>query len=360
MNSITDSVLAAIQELSPDCKVISSLLVSEIITEFAIEDDQQALSIFDAVRNAGYIIDDDKEYNTTSSDNSGGSSIGSDFNVLSIYMRDIAKYDKLTFAEEQRLAQLAENGDVTAKNKLVESQLKFVVLLAIQMAGNNKELINDYIEEGNLGLMKAVDKFDWRRGFRLSTYTAWWIKQSISSFRYNSSSVKISTAVKQDFYACQKAADILREELGREPTPDEIADKLNFTAYRVHKALSIQNKEVYSLNYPVASNKDGKDMYLEDVVPDTRAAVDPFECLAKKDLHNDLLRLINANLNEKEAKIIKMRFGLTPSGREYNLEEIGKVLGYGGERIRQLEKKAIAKLRNPRRSKCVRDYIDYL
>lgn len=359
MNSIASAVISIIQERSPDSVVISSLLVSEILTELAIEDDQQALDVFDSVKDAGYIIDDEKDYDTIS-DNSTSTAIGSDFNLLSLYMKDISKYGKLSFDEEQRLAQLAESGDVSAKNRLIESQLKFVVLLAIQIAGPHKELINDFIEEGNLGMIKAVDKFDWRRGFRLSTYTAWWIKQSINSFRYASSSVKVSTAIKQDFFACKKASEEFRTEHGREPTPDELADILDFTAYRIHKALSIQNKEVYSLNHPITSGKDGKDMYLEEVVPDTRPSSDPFDCLAKKDLHNDLIKLINANLNDKEAKIIKMRFGLTASGRDYNLEEIGKILGYGGERIRQLEKKAIAKLRNPRRSKCVRDYIDYL
>ena len=268
-----------------------------------------------------------------------------------MYLKEIGKVPLLTAEEEIELAKRMELGDQEAKKRLAEANLRLVVSIAKRYVGRGM-LFLDLIQEGNLGLIKAVEKFDYRKGYKFSTYATWWIRQAITrAIADQARTIRIPVHMVETINKLIRVSRQLLQELGREPTPEEIAKEMNMPVDRVREILKISQEPV-SLETPIGEEEDS---HLGDFIQDDNVPV-PADAAAFTLLREQLNEVLDT-LTEREQKVLKLRFGLD-DGRARTLEEVGREFNVTRERIRQIEAKALRKLRHPSRSRKLKDYLD--
>ena len=267
-----------------------------------------------------------------------------------MYLKEIGKVPLLSAEEEIELAKRMEEGDEQAKQKLAEANLRLVVSIAKRYVGRGM-LFLDLIQEGNLGLIKAVEKFDYRKGYKFSTYATWWIRQAITrAIADQARTIRIPVHMVETINKLIRVSRQLLQELGREPQPEEIPEVMDIPVERVREILKISQEPV-SLETPIGEEEDS---HLGDFIPDDNMPV-PADAAAFTLLKEQLVEVLDT-LTEREKKVLTLRFGLE-DGRARTLEEVGKEFNVTRERIRQIEAKALRKLRNPVRSKRIRDFL---
>ena len=268
-----------------------------------------------------------------------------------MYLKEIGKVPLLSAEEEIELAKRMELGDHEAKKRLAEANLRLVVSIAKRYVGRGM-LFLDLIQEGNLGLIKAVEKFDYRKGYKFSTYATWWIRQAITrAIADQARTIRIPVHMVETINKLIRVSRQLLQELGREPTPEEIAEEMNMPVDRVREILKISQEPV-SLETPIGEEEDS---HLGDFIQDDNVPV-PADAAAFTLLKEQLVEVLGT-LTEREQKVLRLRFGLD-DGRARTLEEVGKEFNVTRERIRQIEAKALRKLRHPSRSRKLKDYLD--
>ncbi|MDY6324895.1 MAG: RNA polymerase sigma factor RpoD [Catonella sp.] len=268
-----------------------------------------------------------------------------------MYLKEIGSIPLLSGEEEIELAKRIEQGDVDAKQKLAESNLRLVVSIAKRYVGRGMSFL-DLIQEGNLGLIKAAEKFDYRKGYKFSTYATWWIRQAITrAIADQARTIRIPVHMVETINKIIRAQRALTQKLGREPSPQEIAKEVNMPADKVREVLKISQEPV-SLETPIGEEEDS---HLGDFIPDDNEPV-PAEAAEYAVLKEQLNEVLDT-LTDREQKVLRLRFGLD-DGRARTLEEVGKEFNVTRERIRQIEAKALRKLRHPSRSKKLKDYLD--
>ena len=268
-----------------------------------------------------------------------------------MYLKEIGKVSLLTADEEIELAKRMEQGDEEAKKRLAEANLRLVVSIAKRYVGRGM-LFLDLIQEGNLGLIKAVEKFDYHKGFKFSTYATWWIRQAITrAIADQARTIRIPVHMVETINKLIRVSRQLLQELGREPTPEEIAEEMKMPVERVREILKISQEPV-SLETPIGEEEDS---HLGDFIQDDNVPV-PADAAAFTLLKEQLIEVLGT-LTEREQKVLRLRFGLD-DGRARTLEEVGKEFNVTRERIRQIEAKALRKLRHPSRSRKLKDYLD--
>jgi len=267
-----------------------------------------------------------------------------------MYLREIGKIPLLTNEEEVKLAKRIEKGDIWAKKRLAEANLRLVVSIAKKYIGRGLSLL-DLIQEGNTGLMRAVDKFDYRKGFKFSTYATWWIRQAITrAIADQARTIRIPVHMIETINKLIRVQRQLVQDLGREPTPEEISQEMGMDLDKVEHIIKI-SQETVSLEAPVGEEEDSR---LGDFIEDTKHA-SPEEATSQQ-LLKDKIQEFLSNLQPREQKILKMRFGLD-DGRTHTLEEVGREFGVTRERIRQIEAKALSKLKKADRSTDLEEYL---
>lgn len=268
-----------------------------------------------------------------------------------MYLKEIGKVPLLSPDEEIELAKKIEIGDEEAKKKLAESNLRLVVSIAKRYAGRGMQLL-DLIQEGNLGLIKAVEKFDYRKGYKFSTYATWWIRQAITrAIADQARTIRIPVHMVETINRLVRTQRQLVQKLGREATPEELAKELDMPVDRVRDIMKISQDPV-SLETPIGEEEDS---HLGDFIQDDHVEV-PADAATYRLLHEQLMEVLST-LTEREQKVLRLRFGLD-DGRPRTLEEVGRQFNVTRERIRQIEAKALRKLRHPSRSKILKDYLD--
>ena len=268
-----------------------------------------------------------------------------------MYLKEIGKVPLLSPDEEIELAKKIELGDEEAKKKLAESNLRLVVSIAKRYAGRGMQLL-DLIQEGNLGLIKAVEKFDYRKGYKFSTYATWWIRQAITrAIADQARTIRIPVHMVETINRLVRTQRQLVQKLGREATPEELAKELDMPVDRVREIMKISQDPV-SLETPIGEEEDS---HLGDFIQDNNVEV-PADAATYTLLHEQLMDVLST-LTEREQRVLRLRFGLD-DGRPRTLEEVGRQFNVTRERIRQIEAKALRKLRHPSRSKILKDYLD--
>lgn len=268
-----------------------------------------------------------------------------------MYLKEIGKIPLLTPEEEIELAKRIEQGDEEAKKRLIEANLRLVVSIAKRYVGRGM-LFLDLIQEGNLGLLKAVEKFDYRKGYKFSTYATWWIRQAITrAIADQARTIRIPVHMVETINKLIRVQRQLLQELGREPTPEELAKEMGMPEEKVREIMKIAQEPV-SLETPIGEEEDS---HLGDFIPDEDAPA-PAEAVAFTMLKEQLMDVLDT-LTPREEKVLRLRFGLD-DGRARTLEEVGKEFNVTRERIRQIEAKALRKLRHPSRSKKLKDFLD--
>ena len=268
-----------------------------------------------------------------------------------MYLKEIGKVPLLTAEREKELAERMAEGDETAKTELVEANLRLVVSIAKRYVGKGMFFL-DLIQEGNLGLMKAVDKFDYTKGYKFSTYATWWIRQAITrAIADQARTIRIPVHMVETIHKVSRYQRQMLQELGREPTPAEIGEKMGMSAERVREIMKVALDPV-SLETPIGEEEDS---HLGDFIPDEDTP-SPSESASTNILREVIERELNT-LTPREAHVIKLRFGLY-DGRTRTLEEVGKEFDITRERIRQIESKALRKLRHPSRARHLRGFLD--
>ena len=333
---------------------ISSLDVMNIIEE-QDGDPDMVDKLFDELEAKGIAIvaetsiEDDaiRELNLDASVTDGA---GMD-DPVRMYLKEIGKVPLLTAEQEQDLAQRMLEGDEEAKAQLIEANLRLVVSIAKRYLGRGMQFL-DLIQEGNLGLIKAVDKFDHSKGFKFSTYATWWIRQAITrAIADQARTIRIPVHMVETINRLVREQRALIQELGREPTVEEIAERMSLSVEKVREIQKISQEPV-SLEKPIGEEEDS---HLGDFIPDDDA-MSPADQVAYTLLKEQLLDAMKS-LTAREEKVLRLRFGLD-DGRQRTLEEVGREFNVTRERIRQIEAKALRKLRHPSRSKKLKDYID--
>lgn len=268
-----------------------------------------------------------------------------------MYLKEIGKVPLLTAEEEIELAKRMEKGDTEAKRRLAEANLRLVVSIAKRYVGRGMQFL-DLIQEGNLGLIKAVEKFEYRKGFKFSTYATWWIRQAITrAIADQARTIRIPVHMVETINKLIRVSRQLLQELGREPHPEEIAKEMGMSVDKVREIMKISQEPV-SLETPIGEEEDS---HLGDFIPDDDAPA-PAEAAAFTLLKEQLIEVLDT-LTSREERVLRLRFGLD-DGKARTLEEVGKEFNVTRERIRQIEAKALRKLRHPSRSKKLKDYLD--
>ncbi|MBQ4053117.1 MAG: RNA polymerase sigma factor RpoD [Clostridia bacterium] len=278
------------------------------------------------------------------------SDIGLD-DPVKMYLKDIGRVPLLSAEEEVELAKRMQEDDASARKRLSEANLRLVVSIAKRYVGRGM-LFLDLIQEGNLGLMKAVEKFDYQKGFKFSTYATWWIRQSITrAIADQARTIRIPVHMVETINKLTRVQRVLLQELGREPTPEEIAEKMGVTEERVREIQKIAQDPV-SLETPIGEEEDS---HLGDFIEDEKTTT-PSDSVAFSMLKEQLLGVLDT-LTPREEKVLRLRYGID-DGKPRTLEEVGKEFNVTRERIRQIEAKALRKLRHPSRSKKLKDFLE--
>ena len=271
---------------------------------------------------------------------------------VKVYLKEIGRVPLLSSEEEVDLAIRISNGDVAAKQRLSEANLRLVVSIAKRYLGRGMQFL-DLIQEGNLGLIKAVEKFDYTKGFKFSTYATWWIRQAITrAIADQARTIRIPVHMVETINKVKKVQSQLLHQNGHEPSPDEIAEEIDMPVDKVREIMRVAQEPV-SLETPIGEEEDS---HLGDFIPDNDAPA-PADAASHTMLREQLADVLST-LTPREAKVLKLRFGLE-DGRSRTLEEVGKEFNVTRERIRQIEAKALRKLRHPSRSRKLKDYLDY-
>ncbi len=351
---------AILRDLTEKGKAKGMLTFKEVIDAFENIDlpPEKIEKIYAALENMGIDIlpesDTDDEIDEEELEKSPELSIPEGVTVddpVRMYLKEIGKVPLLTADEEVELAKRMEEGDEEAKRLLAEANLRLVVSIAKRYVGRGM-LFLDLIQEGNLGLIKAVEKFDYKKGFKFSTYATWWIRQSITrAIADQARTIRIPVHMVETINKLIRVSRQLLQEMGREPTPEEIAEEMGMTEDKVREIMKISQEPV-SLETPIGEEEDS---HLGDFIPDDEAPA-PAEYAAFTLLKEQLIDVLDT-LTPREEKVLRLRFGLD-DGRARTLEEVGKVFNVTRERIRQIEAKALRKLRHPSRSKKLKDYLD--
>ena len=295
-------------------------------------------------------IEDEEEIDMESIDLSVPEGVGVE-DPVRMYLKEIGKVPLLSSEDEIDLAKRIELRDEDAKQRLTEANLRLVVSIAKRYVGRGMQFL-DLIQEGNLGLIKAVEKFDYRKGYKFSTYATWWIRQAITrAIADQARTIRIPVHMVETINRLVRVSRQLLQELGREPVPEEIAARADMQVERVREIMKVSQEPV-SLETPIGEEEDS---HLGDFIQDDQVAV-PADAATFTMLHEQLMEVLDT-LTEREQKVLKLRFGLD-DGRSRTLEEVGKEFNVTRERIRQIEAKALRKLRHPSRSKKLKDYLD--
>ena len=333
-------------ELSPDQmeKVFDYLEANNIdVLRISVDSDDTDVDIDD-------IISDEDEVDMENIDLSVPEGVSIE-DPVRMYLKEIGKVPLLNAEREIELAKRMEEGDEEAKKELAEANLRLVVSIAKRYVGRGM-LFLDLIQEGNLGLIKAVEKFDYHKGYKFSTYATWWIRQAITrAIADQARTIRIPVHMVETINKLIRVSRQLLQELGREPLPEEIAKELDMPVDRVREILKISQEPV-SLETPIGEEEDS---HLGDFIQDDNVPV-PAEAAAQTLLKEQLDEVLDT-LTEREQKVLRLRFGMN-DGRARTLEEVGKEFDVTRERIRQIEAKALRKLRHPSRSRKLRDYLD--
>ncbi|HOC07854.1 MAG TPA: RNA polymerase sigma factor RpoD [Candidatus Woesebacteria bacterium] len=269
-----------------------------------------------------------------------------------MYLKEIGRIPLLTREEEIRLAQKVEAGSEKAKKDLIDANLRLVVSIAKKYIGRGMTFL-DLIQEGNKGLIRAVEKYDWTKGFKFSTYATWWIRQAITrSIADQARTIRIPVHMVETINKLMRTSRRLMQELGREPTPEEIGEKMDLEPEKIRAILKI-SQNTTSLEMPVGDGED--DSTLGDFIADDKQ-VSPYDSTSKQMLTENVEEVLKA-LSDREAKVLRMRFGLA-GNRTMTLEEVGREFGVTRERIRQIEAKALRKLKHPSRRKKLQDFLE--
>lgn len=347
--------MALVKRLIEKGKKNGTLTYKEIMDELEEIDisPEQIEKIYEVLENMGIdVIGDmqDMEVQEEDLDLSIPEGIAID-DPVRMYLKEIGKVPLLSPEEEIELANRIENGDQAAKKKLAEANLRLVVSIAKRYVGRGM-LFLDLIQEGNLGLIKAVEKFDYRKGFKFSTYATWWIRQAITrAIADQARTIRIPVHMVETINKLIRVSRQLLQELGREPLPEEVAKIMDMPVDKVREIMKIAQEPV-SLETPIGEEEDS---HLGDFIPDDEAPA-PAEAAAFTMLKEQLINVLDT-LTPREEKVLRLRFGLD-DGRARTLEEVGKEFNVTRERIRQIEAKALRKLRHPSRSKKLKDYLD--
>lgn len=268
-----------------------------------------------------------------------------------MYLKEIGRIPLLTRDQEIELAQKVEAGDKRAKDKLTASNLRLVVSIAKKYIGRGMSFL-DLIQEGNKGLIRAVEKYDWKKGYKFSTYATWWIRQAITrAIADQARTIRIPVHMVETINKLIRISRKLMQELGREPTPEEIGKKMRISPDKVREILKISQKTT-SLETPIG---DDEDSYLGDFIEDTKQ-LSPYDLTSQRLLRENIDEVLSA-LSDREAKVLEMRFGLKGQ-KPMTLEEVGREFGVTRERIRQIEAKALRKLKHPSKRKMLQDYLE--
>ena len=330
--------------------------VTDALEEIEL-DAEQIEKVYESLENFGFEIVGDMEreleeieVNQDELDISVPEGISID-DPVRMYLKEIGKVPLLSTKEEVELAQKMSDGDEEAKQKLAEANLRLVVSIAKRYVGRGM-LFLDLIQEGNLGLIKAVEKFDYSKGYKFSTYATWWIRQAITrAIADQARTIRIPVHMVETINKLIRVSRQLLQELGRDPSPEEIAEEMNVSVDKVREIMKIAQEPV-SLETPIGEEDDS---HLGDFIPDDDAPA-PSEAASFSLLKEQLVDVLNT-LTPREEKVLRLRFGLD-DGRARTLEEVGKKFNVTRERIRQIEAKALRKLRHPSRSKKLKDYLD--
>lgn len=330
-------------------EIYDTLLTNDIEIENFTEDFSMLMNIEDDAEDEddGVVLDKDGSIDVDATVPKG---ISVD-DPVRMYLKEIGKVPLLTADEEIELAKRMEEGDEYAKMKLCEANLRLVVSIAKRYVGRGM-LFLDLIQEGNLGLIKAVDKFDYRKGYKFSTYATWWIRQAITrSIADQARTIRIPVHMVETINKLIRVSRQLLQTYGRDPSPEEIAKEMGITVDKVREIQKIAQEPV-SLETPIGEEEDS---HLGDFIPDDDVPA-PAEAAAFSMLKEQLVEVLDT-LTDREQKVLKLRFGLD-DGRSRTLEEVGKEFDVTRERIRQIEAKALRKLRHPSRSKKLKDYLE--
>lgn len=358
MKSIDENVFAIrLKELLALGKKKKGVLEYKEIMDFLADielDSEQIDKIYEYLESQGIDVmgvvelEDDSEKDLDLSINDG--SINIDDHVR-MYLKEIGKVSLLSADEETELAKRMEEGDEYAKKRLAEANLRLVVSIAKRYVGRGM-LFLDLIQEGNLGLIKAVEKFDYRKGYKFSTYATWWIRQAITrAIADQARTIRIPVHMVETINKLIRVSRQLLQELGREPSDEELAKEMQMPVDKVREIRKIAQEPV-SLETPIGEEEDS---HLGDFIPDEDIPA-PAEAAAFTLLKEQLINVLDT-LTEREEKVLRLRFGLD-DGRARTLEEVGKEFKVTRERIRQIEAKALRKLRHPSRSKKLKDYLE--
>ena len=349
-----EDIVSIIPESSVDGEIfdrILEILEKEKIEIIAVSDSniEQDPVLFEELDEVEE-IDDTQEIDLASVDLSVPEGVGID-DPVRMYLKEIGKVPLLTAEEEIELAKRMEIGDDAAKKRLSEANLRLVVSIAKKYVGRGM-LFLDLIQEGNLGLIKAVDKFDYKMGYKFSTYATWWIRQAITrAIADQARTIRIPVHMVETINKLMRVSRQLVQELGREPMPEEIAEKMDISVERVREILKIAQEPV-SLETPIGEEEDS---HLGDFLQDDNVPI-PADAATYTMLKEQIVEVLTT-LTERERRVLNLRFGLE-DGRPRTLEEVGKEFDVTRERIRQIEAKALRKLRHPSRSKKLKDYLD--
>ncbi len=327
---------------------ISNHELLDIIEKFDMTPEQMDL-VYKTMNEAGIQVVDEEQRDKELFEQAL-SDIGLD-DPVKMYLKDIGRVPLLSAEEEVELAKRMQENDEAAKKRLSEANLRLVVSIAKRYVGRGM-LFLDLIQEGNLGLMKAVEKFDYQKGFKFSTYATWWIRQSITrAIADQARTIRIPVHMVETINKLTRVQRVLLQELGREPTPSEIAEKMGVTEERVREIQKIAQDPV-SLETPIGEEEDS---HLGDFIEDEKTTT-PSDSVAFTMLKEQLLGVLDT-LTPREEKVLRLRYGID-DGKPRTLEEVGREFNVTRERIRQIEAKALRKLRHPSRSKKLKDFLE--
>jgi RNA polymerase primary sigma factor len=322
----------------------------DLLDDFYTQIMNDSIDIFESVSDDSEedtVSDTKRELQILSTLVSDGSS-----DPVRMYLKEIGRIPLLNREDEIRLAQKAEAGDLKAKEKLTSSNLRLVVSIAKKYIGRGMTFL-DLIQEGNKGLIRAVEKYDWTKGFKFSTYATWWIRQAITrAIADQARTIRIPVHMVETINKLMRTSRKLMQDLGREPTPEEIGKAMEMDPEKVREILKI-SQNTTSLENPVGDSED--DSVLGDFIADDRQ-ISPYEATSQQMLRENIGEVLGA-LSDREARVLKMRFGLN-GGKAMTLEEVGQKFGVTRERIRQIEAKALRKLRHPSRRKRLQDFLE--